>query len=158
MVRRPILVFTILAALAAPAIAQSDRAAQVRIDAMRAGDEDLSCAQLERELIAIVRNDGVRAYLAEQNAIAPRAASAVFDRFEHDALAAQSATTDEQIDRLPNQAAKLRLLAERMTQLQPYFARGVRVRDLARAHTCRFVRAWEAEAPVAPGPNCRARC
>lgn len=138
-------------ALVASALAQTgdvraaaeQRIEQARLDARHRGDERLSCGQLERELTAIVRDPAVQEHLTSRNATAPRDASAVFDSFPADTLAAEIAAADAQIDRLSERARTLEFLAAKMTELLPNFMRGARVRDLARARSCRFVRAWE---------------
>lgn len=165
------LTLSLVLAHAVPAWAQDHEAmiaqmqesmAAAQAQAARPGDEDLTCEQLEAEMVSAMQDPAVQSAMAQQgewaegqmeamNAARGRAQAQIgFSIFAsiaasfipgagHAQMAAQQAMAAQQQRQVQQNTVQMMEHAQRMTTIMPQIMRGQRVHELAQARNCAFV-------------------
>lgn len=143
-------------------LAMEQAIADAQAQASRPGDEQLSCEQLEAEMVATMQDPAVQAAVAAQGADAQaqmermnaardqmRAqmgvgifmslASAFIPGAGYAQMIQQQAMANQSRSMADQHLAEMNAMAERMTPIMPQLMRGQRVYELAQGRECAFV-------------------
>lgn len=143
-------------------LAMEQAMADAQAQAIRPGDEQLSCEQLEAEMVATMQDPAVQATIAAQGADAQNQmdrmnaardqmraqmgvsmfmglASAFIPGAGYAQMIQQQAMANQSRGMAGQHMAEMNAMAERMTPIMPQMMRGQRVYELAQARACAFV-------------------
>jgi hypothetical protein len=145
--------------------------AEAQAQAVRPGDEQLTCDQLQAEMVTTVQDPALQGVIAEQGAFAQQQmeqmnqargraqaqigvsifmslAGSFIPGMGYAQMAQQQAMAAQQQRQAAQNMAQMNAMAEQMTTIMPQMMRGQRITQLAQAQQCAFL-----QAPAAPAPE-----